>query len=65
WLHTINSRLALDKLMTNTTKFKKNALPSALVLCTWSGTLLHKTNLPANWIWESGVLVGIGSRCPQ
>ncbi|KAF9505408.1 hypothetical protein BS47DRAFT_1434309 [Hydnum rufescens UP504] len=64
WLHTINSRLALDKLMTNTTKFKKNALPSALVLRTWSGTLLHETNLPANWIWESGVLVGIGShRC--
>ena len=64
WLQAINARLALDQLLSNKAKYQKKALPTSLVLCTWSGILLQETNLPSNWIRESGVLVGIESRRP-
>ena len=57
-------RLKFDKLQTDTKRYGSRAIKADLVLKTWSGVLLNKENLPDNWIWESGVLVGITPRQP-
>ena len=59
WVKSINLRLKFDKLQTDTKRYGSRAIKSNLVLKTWSGVQLDKDNLPDNWIWESGVLVGI------
>jgi ribonuclease HI len=55
----LNNRLQLDRTLTNKLKFGKKALPKAVVLDTWSGTLSNK-DLPGDWISTPGVLVGMG-----
>ncbi|KAI0054457.1 hypothetical protein BV25DRAFT_1833638 [Artomyces pyxidatus] len=60
WLHTINTRLTLDRAMTNS-RFEKKALPEDTVLRTWSGVLSNKGSLPDNWMRSPGVLVGMGA----
>jgi uncharacterized membrane-anchored protein YjiN (DUF445 family) len=57
WVATINSRLSLDKLMTNRKKYGKKALKERAVIQTWTGTLYDEKNLLDNWIQQSGVLV--------
>ena len=59
WVKSINLRLKFDKLQTDMKRYGSHAIKSDLVLKTWSGVLLNEENLPDNWIWESGVLVGI------
>ncbi|KAJ7651550.1 hypothetical protein DFH06DRAFT_1420002, partial [Mycena polygramma] len=60
WLKTINNRLAMDSTLTNSQKWGKKAINKSLVLETWSKTLKNEVNLPKDWTWETGVLVGIG-----
>lgn len=59
--HTLNTRLAVDRILTDSRRFGKQAIRDELVLQTWSGTLKNEQNLPPDgWIrWKSGVLVGI------
>jgi len=59
WVKSMNLRLKFDKLQMDTKRYGSRAMKSDLVLKTWSGILLDEDNLPDNWIWESGVLVGI------
>jgi hypothetical protein len=63
WLAAINQRLTLDRLMTDH-KYGKKALKQKTVLKTWDDVLLDKENLLANWIQQSGVLVGIRPQRP-
>ncbi|KAG2337919.1 hypothetical protein BDR05DRAFT_978344 [Suillus weaverae] len=76
WLKSINNRLTLDRLLTNTTRFGTKATSIDTVLKTWSGILLNEENsaaevrfaleenLPDNWIRQSGVLVGMAPYRP-
>ena len=64
WLAMINNRLSMDCLMTDRRRYGKKALKSKDVLLTWSGVLMDQENLPDNWLWQSGVLVGIRSKRP-
>ncbi|KAI0080617.1 hypothetical protein K474DRAFT_1589718, partial [Panus rudis PR-1116 ss-1] len=50
WVHAINTRLGLDREMTNRRKYGSAALSSDLVLATWRKTLRNETELPENWI---------------
>ncbi|KIY46005.1 hypothetical protein FISHEDRAFT_14229, partial [Fistulina hepatica ATCC 64428] len=59
WIAAINSRLAIDRLMTNRRKYGRCAIPKSIVLRTWNGTLLSENQLPADWITGPRVLVGI------
>ncbi|KAJ7214495.1 hypothetical protein GGX14DRAFT_392521 [Mycena pura] len=55
----VNQRLQMDKVLANRPhKGKQPALPSKLVLETWSGILDHGQSLPADWLREPRVLVG-------
>jgi ribonuclease HI/exonuclease III len=58
WVKALNVRLQLDCVLTNRKHFEQHALPSRLILNTWSGTLLNESSLPDDWRF-SGVLVGI------
>ncbi|KIN99350.1 hypothetical protein M404DRAFT_155503 [Pisolithus tinctorius Marx 270] len=64
WVHTINLQLKFDCLQMDVQCYGSKALKHDLVLQTWQGTLLNEENLPDNWIWKSGVLVGITPWCP-
>ncbi|KIJ06161.1 hypothetical protein PAXINDRAFT_92421 [Paxillus involutus ATCC 200175] len=64
WIFAMNSRLKMDMLLTDRARYGKKAIPQKTVLQTWSGVLLDEDNLPDNWIWQSGVLVGITSQRP-
>ncbi|KAJ6499692.1 hypothetical protein C8R47DRAFT_1258963, partial [Mycena vitilis] len=60
WLKTMNNRLGLDCALTNEQKWGKKALNKTIVLETWQKVLKNEENLPKDWTWETGVLVGIG-----
>ena len=60
WLYAINTRLKLDCLMTNKNRYGKKGLHPNTVLRTWGNTLKNESSLPENWLWKTGVLVGIG-----
>jgi ribonuclease HI len=60
----INNRLKLDRQLTDTSRYRNRALNIKTVLKTWDGVLMDNQNLPDNWIWQSGVLVGIGTFRP-
>jgi len=64
WVATINSRLNLDRLMTNHKKYGKKALKAGAVIQTWARTLYDEKNLLDNWLQQSGVLVGIRAQRP-
>ncbi|KIO07040.1 hypothetical protein M404DRAFT_137520 [Pisolithus tinctorius Marx 270] len=64
WVNAINLRLKFDRLQTDIKRYGNKAIKQDTVLKTWRGTLLNETNLPDNWIWKSGVLVGITPRRP-
>ncbi|EIM91486.1 uncharacterized protein STEHIDRAFT_48463 [Stereum hirsutum FP-91666 SS1] len=65
WVFTINQRLSLDRSACNKRKFGPKATRPDLVLKTWNGTLFNEKNLPENWLWQAGVLVGIPPRRPR
>ena len=62
WKHAINKRLTIDRALTNSKKFGKQAMNEKLVKKTWRGCLENKHELPDNWHNLRGVLVGISSR---
>ncbi|KAJ7815790.1 ribonuclease H-like protein [Mycena olivaceomarginata] len=64
WLSRINYRLKMDQLLTDIGRYGNRATKVDRVLRTWDGILMDNENLPGNWIWQSGVLVGIGSLRP-
>ncbi|KAF5367240.1 hypothetical protein D9615_010668 [Tricholomella constricta] len=64
WWKAINDRLAIDQQMTSK-RFKKKAIPRALVRETWHGIIKDSHKLPDDWIGAPGVLVGIGSVAQQ
>ncbi|KAK6995687.1 hypothetical protein R3P38DRAFT_2567137 [Favolaschia claudopus] len=61
WLNTINNRLSIDCLLTNTKKYGGKSIRKSLVLETWRKVLMNEDRLPRDWTRESGgVLVGVG-----
>ena len=62
WGQVINTRLKMDRLLTDTLEYGKRALREELVLQTWSGVLMNEQELPDNWIRATGVLVGSSPR---
>ncbi|KAJ7852655.1 hypothetical protein B0H14DRAFT_2354714, partial [Mycena olivaceomarginata] len=64
WVTLINSRLRFDQLLTDTSRYGNRALNAKMILRTWDGVLMDNLNLPENWIWQSGVLMGIGTLRP-
>ncbi|KAI0069948.1 hypothetical protein K474DRAFT_1609592, partial [Panus rudis PR-1116 ss-1] len=60
WVQAINTRLTLDREMTNKRKYNKKALSQNTVLRTWQKTLKGEADLPDNWISSPEVLVGMG-----
>lgn len=60
WLKAINNRFGLDCAMTNEVKYGKRSIKKSLVQKTWSKVLKNEKDLPKDWTWETGVLVGIG-----
>ncbi|KAI0349339.1 ribonuclease H-like protein [Trametes cingulata] len=59
WTATMNRRLRMDILSTNTKICGKKALSKELVLRTWRGTLTNEDTLPEDWVSCPRVLVGI------
>ncbi|KAJ6541496.1 hypothetical protein B0H19DRAFT_1212769 [Mycena capillaripes] len=64
WVAALNKRLKIDQLLTDRSRYGSRALDIKTVLKTCDGVLMDNRNLPENWIWQSGVLVGIGKFCP-
>ncbi|KAJ7670106.1 ribonuclease H-like protein [Mycena polygramma] len=64
WVTCLNNRLKIDRLLTDRSRYGDRALNFKTVLDTWDGVLMDNKNLPENWIWQSGVLVGIGKFRP-
>lgn len=60
WLKAINNRLRIDCALTNGIKYGKRAIDKKLVQKTWCNVLKDEENLPKDWTWEAGVLVGVG-----
>ncbi|KZV78902.1 hypothetical protein EXIGLDRAFT_689441 [Exidia glandulosa HHB12029] len=61
WYNTINKRIAMDRLLTNTNLFKRKAIKKETVKETWRGMLEQVKDLPNDWTKHPGVLVGIGT----
>ncbi|KAJ7656123.1 hypothetical protein DFH06DRAFT_992146, partial [Mycena polygramma] len=59
WLKAMNSALGRDRIFTNKLKFNNLALNKDLILRTWSGLLMNEDQLPDDWTYTEGVLVGI------
>ncbi len=61
WYAAINQRLTLDR--RSAAKYLgKSALKAGKVAATWLPVLDNRHNLPANWVTDYGVLVGIKRR---
>ncbi|KAJ7694935.1 hypothetical protein B0H14DRAFT_2310776, partial [Mycena olivaceomarginata] len=58
WVSCMNMQLKMDQLLTDRLRYGNRALDIRKVLHTWDGLLMDNENLPHNWIWQSGVLVG-------
>ena len=48
WIHAINKRITLDRLLTNAARFKSNMIKDKLVKATWTNCLKEEDDLPAN-----------------
>ncbi|KAJ7080236.1 hypothetical protein C8R44DRAFT_907175 [Mycena epipterygia] len=57
-------KYTFDQLLTDISRYGSRATDMKVVLQTWDGVLMDNKNLPENWIWQSGVLVGIGALRP-
>ncbi|KAJ7704757.1 hypothetical protein B0H14DRAFT_2416153, partial [Mycena olivaceomarginata] len=64
WVSCMNMQLKMDQLLTDRSRYGNRALDIRKVLRTWDGVITDNENLPDNWIWKSGVLVGIGKFRP-
>ncbi|KAI0341943.1 hypothetical protein BDW22DRAFT_1441667 [Trametopsis cervina] len=58
WYTSLDKRLALDMALTSRAIQPSRGLSTTLALATWSGTLEREADLPENWIYSTGVLVG-------
>ncbi|OAX33555.1 hypothetical protein K503DRAFT_725709, partial [Rhizopogon vinicolor AM-OR11-026] len=52
WLHAINTRLKFDKILTDTSRFKKNTIKETTVLRTVG---IFHDSCKHNWIHQTGV----------
>jgi hypothetical protein len=59
WLHMVNTRLKLDCLMANRSRYGRKAIKPDMVERTWNNVLHDERGLPENWVLDSGVLVGM------
>ncbi|KAJ7334907.1 hypothetical protein DFH08DRAFT_633884, partial [Mycena albidolilacea] len=59
WVSCMNTQLKMDQLLTDRSRYGNRALDIRKVLRTWDGVITDNENLPDNWIWKSGILVGI------
>lgn len=60
WVHMLNERIEVDRFMAcDTSQQKHKTVLPALVIRTWSRTLLSEDKLPRDWLREPEVLVGI------
>ncbi|KAF5388106.1 hypothetical protein D9615_000030 [Tricholomella constricta] len=64
WLQAINKRLKFDCLMTDKNRYGRKALRPSLVKNTWKGVLRNEEQLPINWTYSTGVLVGMSTARP-
>jgi exonuclease III len=64
WTYIINTRLKLDKILTNKYRYGNKAISKKKVLETWSGVLYDEDGLSEDWTKQPGVLVGITSLRP-
>ncbi|KAJ3965089.1 hypothetical protein EV361DRAFT_811258 [Lentinula raphanica] len=58
WTHTLNRRLEKDQKLT-AKRWKNNRIPRTVVLDTWNTIIKRTTDLPDDWVGETGVLVGV------
>ncbi|KAJ7609550.1 ribonuclease H-like protein [Mycena polygramma] len=66
WVQTLNDRLEIDRFMACDLSYQgRQVILPAVVLRTWSRTLLDEGKLPQNWLREPKVLVGIVSKRSQ
>ncbi|KAJ7186234.1 hypothetical protein GGX14DRAFT_383650 [Mycena pura] len=59
WILVVNQALRRDCILTDSCRFGASARQKELVLRTWSGILMNEDSLPDNWLYTSGVLVGM------
>ncbi|KAJ6543734.1 hypothetical protein DFH09DRAFT_928387 [Mycena vulgaris] len=65
WVYTLNDRLEVDRFQAcNRSDQGKILVPPAVVLQTWRKALLNEDQLPADWLREPRVLVGISTAAP-
>jgi len=64
WTNAINTRLTIDRALTDTRRFHKKAIDEKTVKATWTNCLHDEEFLPANWPTSKGVLVGISQVRP-
>jgi ribonuclease HI len=65
WVLAMNNRLKLDCDMTDDRRSEKKAIPVKTVLCTWTGVLEGKDELPTDWTGVAEVLVSIRPKRQQ
>ncbi|KAJ3717501.1 hypothetical protein C8R42DRAFT_697679 [Lentinula raphanica] len=58
WAQVLNKRLERDQKLISK-RWKKDMIPKTVVLDTWNAIVQTTTDLPPDWIGETGVLVGI------
>lgn len=64
WLHSINSRLTIDRVTTTEARFGRRATPKVLIKATWK-KITNMADAPdAMWYKSHGVLVGRGCNDP-
>ena len=64
WLAVINMRLKFDCLMSDKRRYGCKAIDPEIVRKTWDRVLQDEQGLPDNWVYESGVLVGMRAERP-
>lgn len=64
WVQTINARLKMDSIRTNTKIFKAKVIKPKIVLKTWKNCLLDNIYDTRNWCGKTGVLVSITPKQP-
>ncbi|KAJ3751590.1 hypothetical protein EV360DRAFT_56643 [Lentinula raphanica] len=58
WAQVLNKRLERDQKLISK-RWKKDMIPKTVVFDTWNAIVQKTTDLPPDWIGETGVLVGI------
>ncbi|KAK0504433.1 hypothetical protein EDD18DRAFT_1306014 [Armillaria luteobubalina] len=65
WTSTMNQRLTIDCLLTNSLKYGKKAIKKQAVIMTWKGAVYNEKALPEDWTTQNRVLVGMMPGCKR